>query len=158
MNKALSISALILLISIKTVSQQRTTTKVNEPPKKSSKIIVLVKDTANNLLDRLTKTLFDHGYTIDNKDEKLKLISTKERSSKKYSTLTKIRASINDTSLVLVSEIALGFSVELFGTRDLQPSYSSVYYGGSKKSPLREAWNELDAIAREFGDNITYGK
>lgn len=148
---------LVFLIYIKSEAQQRTT-KANEPPKKSSKIMVLTKDSANNLLDRLTKTLFDYGYTIDNKDEKLKLISTKERSSKKYSTLTKIRASINDTALVLVSEIALGFSVELFGTRDLQPSYSAVYYGGSKKSPLREAWNELETIARKFGDNIVYSK
>lgn len=120
-------SSLIILMSVNLNAQPRTATKPQEPPKKSSKIIVLVKDTSNNLLDRLTKTLFDHGYTIDNKDEKLKLISTKERSSKKYSTLTKIRASINDTALVLVSEISLGFSVELFGTRDLQPSYSAHY-------------------------------
>lgn len=128
------------------------------PPKKASKIIVLVRDSSNTLLDHVTKTLFDYGYTIDNKDEKLKLISTKERSSKKYSTLTKIRASINDTAIVLKSEIALGFSVDLFGTRDLQPSYSEVYYGGAKKSPLREAWNELDAIAHKFGDHIVYSK
>lgn len=143
------------MISIKSDGQA---TKPNEPVKKASKIIVLVKDSANTLLDKLTKTLFDYGYTIDNKDEKLKLISTKERSSKKYSTLTKIRASINDTAVILASEIALGFSIEFLGTRDLQPSYSAVYYGGAKKSALREAWNELDAIARTFGDRIVYSK
>lgn len=155
MFKLLFLSCIILLISIKSEGQS---TKPNEPVKKASKIIVLVRDTANTLLDKLTKTLFDYGYTIDNKDEKLKLLSTKERSSKKYSTLTKIRASINDTAIVLASDIALGFSVEFFGTRDLQPSYSAVYYGGAKKSPLREAWNELDAIARTFGDKIVYSK
>lgn len=155
MFKLLFLSCIIFLISIKSEGQS---TKPNEPVKKASKIIVLVRDTANTLLDKLTKTLFDYGYTIDNKDEKLKLLSTKERSSKKYSTLTKIRASINDTAIVLASDIALGFSVEFLGTRDLQPSYSAVYYGGSKKSPLREAWNELDAIARTFGDKIIYTK
>lgn len=146
----------ILFFSVLGVKAQ--TAANGQPPKKASKIIVLVKDSANTLLDKVTKVLFDYGYTIENKDEKLKLISTKERSSKKYSTLTKIRASINDTSLVLASDIALGFSVELFGTRDLQPSYSAVYYGGAKKSPLREAWNELDTIARMFGDKIVYSK
>lgn len=146
---------LVLLIVVKLRAQ---TTKPQEPPKKANKIIVLVKDSANTLLDKVTKTLFDYGYTIDNKDEKLKLLSTKERSSKKYSTLTKVRASINDTAIVFVGDIALGFSVELFGSRDLQPSYSEIYYGGAKKSPLREAWNELDAIARKFGDNIVYSK
>lgn len=140
------------LISYMSISQTQL------PPKKANKIIVLVKDSTNTLLDKVTKTLFDYGYTIDNKDEKLKLISTKERSSKKYSTLTKIRASINDTAIVLVSDIALGFSYDFLGTRDIQPSYSSVYYGGAKKSPLREAWNELDAIARTFGDKIVYSK
>jgi hypothetical protein len=117
-----------------------------------------VRDSSNTLLDQITKTLFDYGYTIDNKDEKLKLISTKERSSKKYNTLTKIRASINDTAVIFKSEIALGFDVELFGSRNLQPSYSEVYYGGSKKSPLREAWNELEEIARKLSDKIVYSK
>jgi hypothetical protein len=157
MNKLTFLSCLILLIGIKSEAQQRTP-KAQEPPKKSSKIIVLVKDSTNSLLDQLTRTLFDYGYTIDNKDEKLKLLSTKERSSKKYSTLTRIRASINDSALVLSSDIALGFSVDFLGARDLQPSYSAVYYGGAKKSPLREAWNELDAIAHKFGDNILYSK
>lgn len=157
MLKLICLSCFVLLISVKSEGQQRTT-KAQEPPKKSSKIIVLVKDSANTLMDKVTLALFDYGYTIDNKDEKLKLLSTKERSSKKYSTLTKIRASINDTALVLTSDIALGFSVDFLGARDLQPSYSAVYYGGAKKSPLREAWNELDAIAHKFGDNIVYSK
>jgi hypothetical protein len=157
MLKLICLSCFILLISVKSEAQQQTT-KAQEPPKKSSKIIVLIKDTDDTLLDKLTKTLFDYGYTIDNKDEKLKLLSTKERSSKKYSTLTKIRASINDTALTLTSDIALGFSVDFLGARDLQPSYSAVYFGGAKKSPLREAWNELDAIAHKFGDNILYSK
>jgi hypothetical protein len=157
MNKLTFFSCLVLLISVKSEGQQRTD-EADEPPKKSSKIIVIVRDSANTLLDKLTKTLFDYGYTIDNKDEKLKLLSTKERSSKKYSTLTRIRASINDTALILTSDIALGFSVDFLGTRDLQPSYSAVYYGGAKKSPLREAWNELDDIAHKFGDNIVYSR
>jgi hypothetical protein len=140
-----------LVIPIVTFSQ-------STPPKKASKIIVLVNDSANTLVDRVTKILFDYGYTIDSKDEKLKLISTKERSSKKYNTLTKIRVSVNDTAIILASDIAFGFSVDFLGARDLQPTYSAVYYGGAKKSPLREAWNELDAIARTFGDKIFYSK
>lgn len=145
----------VLLISISVKAQNSANV---QPKKKASKIIVLVKDSANTLLDKVTKTLFDHGYTVDNKDEKLKLISTKERSSKKYNTLTRIRVSINDTAVVIVGDIALGFDVGLFGTRDLQPSYSEIYYGGAKNSPLREAWNELDVIARKFGDKIIYSK
>lgn len=157
MYKFTFIFCLILLIVVKSKAQQRTT-KPQEPPKKASKIIVLVRDSANTLLDKVTKTLFDYGYTIDNKDEKLKLLSTKERTLKKYNALVKIRASINDTAVLFVGDIALGFDIELFGVRDHQPSYSEIYYGGAKKSPLREAWNEMDAIARKFGDHIVYSK
>lgn len=148
---------ILLLFTGQLVAQQQTG-KTPEPPKKASKIIVLVKDSANTLMDRLTMTLFDHGYTIDNKDEKLKLLSTKERTLKKYNALVKIRASINDTAVLFVGDIALGFDIELFGIRDHQPSYSEIYYGGAKKSPLREAWNELDAIAHKLGDRIVYSK
>jgi hypothetical protein len=157
MNKLLPVLLLFLLIAIKSMAQQRTT-KAQEPPKKSNKIIVMVRDTANTLMDKLTKTLFDYGYTIDNKDEKLKLLSTKERTLKKYNALVRIRASINDTAVLFVGDIALGFDIGLFGTRDHQPSYSEIYYGGAKKSPLREAWNELDAIAHKMGENVIYSK
>lgn len=157
MNKFTFLFCLILLTAIKSEAQQQTT-KALEPPKKANKIIVLTKDTSNTLLDKVTKVLFDHGYTVDNKDEKLKLLSTKERNSKKYSTLTKIRASINDTAIVFVGDIALGFDIQIFGVRDHQPSYSEIYYGGAKKSALREAWNELDAIAHKFGDKVMYSK
>lgn len=139
------------------MGQQRAD-KLQEPPRKSSKIIVLIKDSANTLLDQITRELFERGYTIDTKDERLKLLSTKERSSKKYNTLIKIRASINDTAIVFTGLLALGFDIELFGVRDHQPSYSEVSYYGAKKSPLRDAWNEMDAIARAFGDKIVYSK
>lgn len=157
MNKRLLFICAVLLITVKSQGQQRTA-KPQEPPKKASKIIVMVKDSANALMDKLTKTLFDYGFTIDNKDEKLKLLSTKERTLKKYNALVKIRASINDTAVLFVGDIALGFDIELFGIRNHQPSYSEIYYGGAKKSPLREAWNEMDAIAHKVGDNITYAK
>src|ERR1044072_2631684 len=106
----LLLSCLAILFFASINAQQQT------PPKKASKIIVLVKDSGNTLFDQVTKTLFDYGYSIENKDEKLKLLSTKERSSKKYNTLTKIRASINDTAIIFRSDIALGFSVDLLGT------------------------------------------
>lgn len=145
----------VVFISLSARAQN---TANNLPPKKATKIIALVRDTTNTLLDKLIMTLFDRGYTIESKDEKLKILSTKEKSSKKYATLIKIRASVNDTAIVFTGLIALGFDIELFGVRDHQPSYSEISYYGAKKSPLRDAWNELDAIARMFGDRIVYSK
>lgn len=157
MNKLLCLSCAIMLISVNSKAQQRLNTKPNEPPKKASKIIVLAKDSANTLFDKLILVLFDKGFTVDNKDEKLKIVSTKERPSKKLNILTKIQARINDTAIVFTSTMALGFDMELFGTKMTQ-TYDPVTYSGMKGSAIRVAWNELEAIARLFGDNIFYSK
>lgn len=148
---------LIFLISINTMAQQRAT-KTTEPPKKSSKIIVVTKDSANTLLDRISAALFDIGYTIDSKDEKAKYIVTKERASKKWGTMSRIRTRINDTAIVFTSQIALNSDRDIFGTKEAAKTFYDVDYSGSKKSAMREAWNELDEIARKFGDKIVYSK
>lgn len=151
----LYLSCIVLLSCTNLIAQNAAN---GEPPKKANKIIVMFDDSANTALDKLTKTLFDKGYIIESKDEKLKLLSTKEKSSKKYATLIKIRASVNDTAIVFTGVIALGFDIEILGARDLQPTYSEISYYGARKSPLRDAWNEMDTIAHLFGDKIVYGK
>lgn len=102
MTKLTFIFCLILLTAVKSEAQQQTT-KAQEPPKKASKIIVLTSDSDNKLLDRIAAELFDIGYTIDTKDQQSKIIVTKARPSKKYGTMTIIRARINDTAIVFAS-------------------------------------------------------
>jgi hypothetical protein len=129
----------------------------NTPPRKANKIIVLVKDSSNTLFDKLVLTLFDKGFAVDNKDEKLKIISTKERTMKKGNFLTKIQVRINDTAIVFTSTMALGFEMRILGTK-MEQTYDPVTYSGLKGSYMRTAWNELDEIARKFGDKIVYSK
>jgi hypothetical protein len=128
-----------------------------EPPKKASKIIVLTKDTDNTLLNKITLALFERGFAIDTKDEALKLLTTKERPSKKYAAQSKIQARITDTSIVFTSTIALSLTLEMFGVSSL-PTFDPVTYSGSKKSPMREAWNEMAEVAALFGNEIVYSK
>lgn len=138
-----------LLFSIATYGQT--------PPKKSSKIIVLTKDTSNTAINQIARALFERGYTIDTKDEQLKHIVTKERPNKNSITLTKIRASINDTAIVFTGVMAIAVEFNLGGVTTKQ-TFDPVTYSGMKKSYMMEAWNELDAIARQFGDKIVYSK
>lgn len=158
MNKLLCLSCVILLISVKLQAQKSVGTNPNEPPKRASKIIVMVKDSANTLLDRLSGILFDKGYTIDTKDEKVKYITTKGQPSKNYGTITKVRARINDTAIIFTSQIAVNSDTDILGIKRAEPDYMDVDYRGSKKSAMREAWNELEAIALKFGDKIIYAK
>lgn len=124
------------------------TAQAQAPPKKAAKIIVIIKDSTNTLIDRIAGVLYDKGYTIESKDEKVKFLSTKEREGKKWSTYYKVRARINDTAIVFTGQIAL----------NKDSNYWDIDYSGSKISALREAWNELEAIARTFGDKIVYSK
>lgn len=151
----LYLSCVVVLSCTNLMAQNATN---GHPPKKASKIIVLVKDSANTLLDRLSGFLFDRGYTIDNKDEKVKYITTKGQPSKSYGTISTIRARINDTAIVFTGQIALNSDRDILGIKRAELSYMNVDYRGSKKSAMREAWNELDAIARQFGDKIIYSK
>jgi len=146
----LFILPLYLLICISVIAQ--------EPPKKASKIIVLIKDSGNTLLDRIAAELFDKGYSIDSKDPNAKFIITKERPSKKYGTMSRIRTRINDTAIVFTCQIAINSDRDIFGTKEATKTFYDVDYSGSKKSAMREAWNELEEIARKFGSSIIYSK
>ena len=148
--------SLTILIIQNVTAQDRLVTK-SQPPKKASKIIVLVKDSANTVFDRVILALFDQGFTIDNKDERLKIISTKERPMKKLNCLTKIQARVNDTAIVFTSTMALGFQMKILGTT-MEQTYDPVTYSGMKGSSMRVAWDELYAIAQQFGDKILFSK
>lgn len=144
-----------LFITIIPVAQKN---DKSEPPKKSSKIIVLAKDSANTLLDRISGALFDLGYTTDVKDIQAKYIITKPRPSKHYGTMSIIKARVNDTAIVLSSQIAINSDRDIFGGKEAAKSFYDVDYSGSKKSAMREAWNEMGEIARKFGDQVIYSK
>lgn len=146
---------LLLLISIKSEAQQQTP-KAQEPPKKASKIIVAPNDTAI-LLNRIALTLLDKGFEIDKKDNEIRTITTKERSMPKGSAQTKIQARINDTAIVFTSSLCVQIEFNLSGVT-AKPTFDPVTYSGIKGSYMRVAWNELEEIARKFGDKIVYLK
>jgi hypothetical protein len=123
------------------------------PPKKSTKIIVLVKDSASTLLNTIAKGLFDRGFTVETKDENTKTLSTKEFTPDHHSMYIKVRASINDSSVVFTGTYAWTM------TSGLHPhphEYTPIEFRGLKKSAAMHAWNSLDKIARNFGEHIVY--
>lgn len=155
MNKLICLLCLILLISIKSEAQQQPA-KAQEPPKKSSKIIVMPSDTSG-MLNRIALVLLDKGFEIDKKDTELRTVSTKERSMPKGSAQTKVQAMINDTAIVFTSTLCVQLEYSVYGTT-IKPTFDPVTYSGIKGSYMRVAWNELDEIARKFGNKIIYSK
>lgn len=125
-----------------------------QPPKKSSKVIVTIADTAS-VFNRLSLAIFDRGYTFETKDDQLKLVSTNEKPVKKGGASAKIRARIIDSTIVLTGVIALDVEMTILGVK-MERTFSKVEYIGAKKSPMREAWNELVEIAQMFGTSIRF--
>lgn len=152
MYKFTCIFCLILLTAVKSEAQQQTP-KAQEPPKKASKIIVLTSDSDNTLLNKVSKTLFEKGFTIDTKDESAKTLSTKEYAVDHPSIFLKIRASISDSTIIFSGVYAWTL------TEGLRPQdFDIIEYRGMKNSAAMQAWKSLDDIAKTFGSKIIYTK
>lgn len=155
MNKLTFIFTLILLTGINLKAQQRTTNP-QEPPRKSSRIIVAPID-STGLLNRIALALLDKGFEIDKKDSELRTVTTKERSMPKGAAQTRIQARIVDTAIVFTSTLCVQIEMNVYGT-SIKPTFDPVTYSGIKGSYMRVAWNELDEIAKMFGEKIIYSK
>lgn len=130
--------------------------KTIEPPKKSTKIIVIAKDSANSLLNRIAGVLYDKGFTIENKDEQVKFISTKDLPSRQWMTVYKVKARINDTAIVFNGQIAFNKDTDILGMKESTKTYWDIESG--KGGSMKEGWNILNGIAKQFGDKIIYSK
>jgi hypothetical protein len=126
-----------------------------QPPKKANKIIVVTTDSANNELNRIAKVLFDKGFTIETKDETTKTISTKEFAPNHPSIFIKIRASINDTSIVFTGTYMWTLTNNLLPTRQ---EFEAIEYRGMKNSAAMQAWNSLDTIVKSYNSKVIYSK
>lgn len=130
-------------------------TSANAQTKKDSKIIVTVADTAN-LFNTVVSKLFEKGFTILQKDESLGLIATGEKSIKSAASI-KLKAIVKDSTITLFGEVANDVTVEIWGAK-LERTFAQIYFGGMKGSDMRNGWNEMDSIAHEFGNKISYSK
>lgn len=125
------------------------------PPKKAKKIFVSNSDSPTVAIKKIAVKLFERGYTIESKDETLGYISTNEKSHEKFATSMKARAVVKDSVIIVTGVMSLELEFTLGGVKSVR-SFNDIYYGGSKRSPLRSSWNELESIAKEIGTIIKY--
>lgn len=128
---------LILLIPISSIGQKKGNTKV-------------IMDSIS--LDKITLTLFENGYTIDFKDEKLKIITTK---TKDIGTIgIRLRVMQKDSLTIITGEVVDRAAMIVLGSSEA--IYSPIKYGGMKGSTRRDSWNELVKIAGLISPVIRY--
>lgn len=120
---------------------------------KERKIIVVVSDTAN-LFNRVVQAFYEREYTVDNKDQQGGFISTKEKAIKAgFSTDVKLRALVKDSVITFTGEYRV--NVNIMGQ---DPNFDPIYNWGMKGSAAKLSWQEMESIAKKFGNQITYSK
>lgn len=124
-----------------------------KPPKKSSKIVVSA-DTAG-VFNKIVLSLYDLGYTIESRDDVNKFVLSGEKEFGSYS--IKMKALVKDSSIVFSGFMASNVSISIYGAKT-ERAFGSVYFGGMKGSPLRDAWEKLENFALSFGATISYGQ
>lgn len=125
--------------------------------KKDSKIIVKVSDTTS-LYNNIIRQLYQRGYIVEQKDEQNGFIATKEKTLPNDATTSVIiKAIVDSGNITLTGEVADNVTMSIGGAK-LQRRFTPIYYGGMKGSSLRNSWNELNAIASQFGREITYAR
>jgi hypothetical protein len=115
--------------------------------KKDTKIIVTVQDTTN-ILNRIALALYEKGYTLDQKDEAVKFIATKEKAIAVWKMPIKVRALVKNNTIVLSGDYI----------PPTDNKWNEVNFRGHKKSMDMQAWDELRGIAESIGNQITYSK
>jgi hypothetical protein len=119
--------------------------------KKDTKIIVHVDTTG--AINKIKSALFENGYTVESQDDSF--IASTEKSIDGCS--VKIRTLLKSDHIVITGQVANDVTISLGGVK-AERTFSQVYYGGMKGSPLRIAWNEVVRFAKMIGTDITFSK
>lgn len=123
---------LLLLIPVFAFSQR----------KGDSKVLI---DTIS--FDKVVVTLFENGYDIENKDDKLGLLSTKTKDIGSIG--VRVRIIRRDSLFVISGEVVDRALMIVLKSND--PIYSKIVFGGMKGSTRRDSWNELFSISKMLG-------
>jgi hypothetical protein len=102
--------------------------------------------------DKISLVLFENGYSIDTKDEKLKFLSSKTKDIGSIG--VRIRIIQKDSVMVLSGEVV--DRAAMIVLRSNEPIYSRIQVGGMKGSTRRDSWNEIVNLAKAMGPIIRY--
>jgi len=117
-------------------------------------IVVHLKDTAG-ISSKLKMLLFDNRYTVESFDAQNLLFTTGEKLA--GNALVKLMIQVKDSAVILYAMGSLAVEVNFAGVT-VPKTFMPVSFGGSKGSPNRNAWNELNAFASQIGGLVEYLK
>lgn len=131
-----------LLLSCSVLAQKHSTT------------IVVKNDSIT--FNTIVKVLHLESYIIDEKDSANGFIATKERALPNDPSVSVIfKFLIQPHGVRITGEAANNVTINLTYAKQ-ERTFVNIYNGGMKKSPVKNAWNEMDRLAHYFGSDISY--
>jgi hypothetical protein len=115
-------------------------------------------------LKQAVNAFMDAGYNIDKYDTTLGYVYTTPLKANKTACIVIFTARVKDSSLVITGKFksAVSFSKILFDDKqnsiDESASYYPIELRGMKGSEFMDSWNEMDRVAKIFGQPISYAK
>jgi hypothetical protein len=103
--------------------------------------------------EALIQTL-NNGFTFSMKDDSLQIFSTSPKPAKQGGAIT-IHGRIIADSLTLTGELNMNMTLN-FGSISSAMGPIVIECRGEKNSPLRQAWNDMNDLAKSFNKPITY--
>jgi hypothetical protein len=121
---------------------------------KDSKVIVTISDTSN-IVKRLTDSLKARGYEVAVSSDKHIVTSDKMYDAKgmEYDFIMRIKVFFALDKVIFTGDYNL--NVTSYGRKS---PYEVIKREGGEGTITRNAWNELESVARIFGERIEYAQ
>lgn len=119
---------------------------------KGDNAIVIPNDVS---LQQIKAVLFKNGYLIINSDSIF--INTSEKEVPKSAILLKIMIARIDSVTYIKGQSRTTTTITVFGAT-AQNDFATLEFKGMKGSPNKDAWNEMDRIAKLISPTVSYVK
>lgn len=120
--------------------------------KKGDNTIMIPRDVS---MTQIKTVLFKAGYALIGEDTIF--INTAEKQVPKSSILLKIMMARIDSVTYIKAQSRVSSTITVFGAT-VQDDYATLEFSGMKGSPVRDAWNEMDRIAKLISPEVSYIK
>ena len=111
-------------------------------PEKANAIIITMPD-SNTISDKVLKILTSKDYTI-NKGKNASIITTAPKTLKS-NTRVVLNAQLKGVDIILTGKVVIAAQGSM-----------TVDNKGTKGTPIMNAWEEMDKIAKAFGGKVKY--
>ncbi|KIA92901.1 hypothetical protein OA93_22770 [Flavobacterium sp. KMS] len=117
-------------------------TLIQDPPKKTWKILVKNNKTAEENFKMIGQTLIENNYSIEKKDKEFLFIQTSPKNLQKLNASYFLNFTFKDNLIILSGMSKMNISIN-FGSITTESNYEKIINKGMRGSIMKESFNEM---------------